>query len=73
MMYDSNEKIEAGTRGEWIIYNLCPCHNVAVPTTNEPFWLMLVEKGPHVVAKSFKGVDANEWTKGDMVIQNYWY
>jgi hypothetical protein len=67
MMYDSNKEIEAGTDGEWIVDNLCPSDNVAIPTTNEPFWLMLIEKGPHVVAKSFKD-DANESTEGDMVI-----
>jgi hypothetical protein len=32
---------------------------------------MLIEKGPHVVAKSFKD-DANESTEGDMVIWNYY-
>ncbi len=70
-MYDSNKEIEAGTDGEWIVDNLCPSDNVAIPTTNEPFWLMLIEKGPHVVAKSFKD-DANESTEGDMVIWNYY-
>ncbi len=68
MMYDSDKEIEACTEGEWIVDNLFPSDNVVIPTTNEPFWLVLVEKGPdHVVAKSFKD-DANEWTKGDMVI-----
>ncbi len=73
MMYDSNEEIESNTRGEWIDDNLCPGDNVAIPTIDEPFWIMLVERGLHVVAKSFKDVDANEWTKSNMVIRGYWY
>jgi len=68
MMYNLDEEIEACIEGEWVVDNLCPSDNVAIPTTNEPFCLMIVEKGPHVVAKSFKDVDANKWTKGDMVI-----
>lgn len=48
MMYESNEQIEAGTNSEWIIVNLCPCDNLAIPTSiDEPFWLLLVNKGPH--------------------------
>ncbi len=73
MMYDSNEEIKASTASEWIVDNLCPSDNVIVPTIDGQFWLMLVEKGLHVVAKSFKDVDANEWTKGDIVIRGYWY
>jgi hypothetical protein len=73
MMYDSDEEIEAGTRGEWIAKNLCPCDNIVVPTNiDEPFWLMLVDKGPHSILESFKDNDQNEWTIGD-VVQGYWY
>ncbi len=32
LMYDFDEKIEAGSRGEWISENLCPCDNVVVLT-----------------------------------------
>ncbi len=59
-MYDLNENIEAGSGSEWILKNLCPCDNVALPTrTNEPFWLMLVDKGAHIMVTSFKDVDGN--------------
>ncbi len=68
MMHNSNEEIETTSKGEWIANNLRPGDNVTIPTIDGPFWLMLIEKGPHIVPKSFKDVDANEWTKGDMVI-----
>jgi hypothetical protein len=32
-MYDPNEEIEVGTRGEWIVDNLYPSDNVAILTT----------------------------------------
>jgi hypothetical protein len=42
---------------------------MAIPTTtDEPFWLMLVDKGAHVVVTSFKNVDGNKWTKGDIIV-----
>ncbi len=40
---------------------------------NEPFWLMLVDKGVHIVSKSFEDVDMNEWTTRDFVVKGYWY
>jgi len=74
IMYDPNEEIEVGTGGEWITDNLHPGDNVAIlTTTNEPFWLMLVEKGVHVVDKYFTYFDGNECTQGDMVVKGYWY
>ncbi len=74
IMYDLNEEIEANTRGEWIVDNLHPSNDVVIPTTtDEPFWLMLVEKGVHVVDKSFIDSDGNEWTQGDMVVRGNWY
>jgi hypothetical protein len=73
-MYDSKENIENGSGGEWIAENLCPCDNVVVPTaTNEPFWLMLLDKSAHVVVTSFKDVDGNEWIKGDIIVRGFWY
>jgi hypothetical protein len=60
MMCDSNEEVEVGTRDEWSPKNLFPSDNVIVPTlVDESFWLMLVDKGPHVVATSFKDVNGN--------------
>ncbi len=50
MMYNSDEEIKAGTSGKWIIDNLCLNDNIAVLSDiDEPFWLMLVDKGPYVV------------------------
>jgi hypothetical protein len=47
---------------------------VVVPiATNEPFWLMLVDKSAHVVVISFKDVDGNEWIKGDIGVRGLWY
>jgi hypothetical protein len=64
-MYNLNEDIEVGSRSEWIVENLCPSDNIIVPTTtNEPFWLMLIDKGAYVVVNSFKDVDGNEWIEG---------
>jgi hypothetical protein len=61
-------------KGEWIANNLHPNDNVVIPTTtDEPFWLMLMEKGIHVVDNSFTNFDGNEWTQGDMVVRGYCY
>ncbi len=71
-MYDPNEEIEVGTEGEWIANNLHLGDNVTIPTTiYEPFWLMLVEKGSHVVDNSFTNFDQSDWTHGDMVVRGY--
>jgi hypothetical protein len=32
---------------------------------------MIVDKGAHVVVTSFKDVDGNEWTEGDIVVQAF--
>ncbi len=64
-MYDSYDEIEAGYGGEWIAKNLCPNDNIIVPiATNDSFWLLLIDKGAHVVVTSFKDVDGNEWIEG---------
>jgi hypothetical protein len=34
---------------------------------------MLVEKGVHVVDKSFTTFDWNEWTQRNMIVKGYWY
>jgi hypothetical protein len=69
MMYDLDEEIEVGTKGEWIAKNLFLSDNVVVPTlVDEPFWLMLVDKNPHVVVVSFKDAIGNEWMEGDVVV-----
>jgi hypothetical protein len=53
---------------------LCPGHNVEVPTPiDEPFWLMLVDKGVHTELESFEDGDKNEWTIGNVVVRSYWY
>ena len=47
LIYNLGEEIEANSGGEWIVENLCLGDNVAVPTTtDEPFWLMLNDKTP---------------------------
>jgi hypothetical protein len=64
-MYNFDEEIQVGSGGEWIAKNLCPSDNVVIPTTtDEPFWLVLVDKSAHVVVISLKDVDGNKWTKG---------
>ncbi len=71
-MYNLDEEIEAGFEGEWITENLCPSNNMVIPTTiDEPFWLMLIDKGAHVVVTSFKNVDGNKWTKGDIIVWGF--
>jgi len=61
MMYNFVKEIEVSTRGEWIAKNLFPNDNVVVPTlVNEPFRLMLVDKGLHVVATSLIDGVGNE-------------
>jgi hypothetical protein len=69
MMYDLDEEIEPSFGSEWITNNLCMGDNVVVPNTiDEPFQLMLVDKGALVMSLSFKDVDGNEWMEGDMVV-----
>jgi hypothetical protein len=69
MMHDSDEEIKAGIHDEWIVENLCLGDNVAVPnSTNEPLWLLLVDKGPHLVVISFMDEDGNAWIEGDVVV-----
>jgi hypothetical protein len=66
MMYDSDEEIEVGIEGEWI------ADNVVVPTpTNEPFWLMLVDKGAHIVLESFEDGHKNEWNVRNVMVKGY--
>jgi hypothetical protein len=38
MMYDLNEEIDVDIGSEWIVENLCPSDNVAMPTLiDKPF------------------------------------
>lgn len=74
MMCDSDEEVEASTRGERFAKNLFPNDNVIVHSlVDESFWLMLVDKGLHVVAISFKDVNGNEWMERDVVFCGFWY
>jgi hypothetical protein len=73
MMYGNDEKIEVGIGGEWIANNLHVGDNVMVPTlTDEPFWLMLVDKGARTILESFEDGDKNEWIV-DVVVRGYCY
>jgi hypothetical protein len=72
MMYDSNEEKEASIGNEWIVENLCLSDIVIVLTSiDRPFWLLLVNKGPHIVITSFNDEDGNVWTKGDVVVHGF--
>jgi hypothetical protein len=74
MMYNSDEEIEVGTGGEWIVENLVPCDNVVVLSdTTNPFWILLMDKGPHFVELDFQDGWGNRWQQGDHVIRGYWY
>jgi hypothetical protein len=54
MMCNNDGKIEVGFEGEWIVDKLCPSDNITIPIdVDEPFWLMLVDKGPYIVQESF--------------------
>ncbi len=71
-MYDSNEEIEAGIGSEWIVENICPCDNVTIPIlTDERFWFLFVNKGPHIIIISFNDEDGNVWIKD--VVHGFWY
>jgi len=72
MMYNDNEEIEVGSRGEWIVDNLCPSDNIAIPIdVDEPFWLMLLDKGPYIVQESFIDDDENALIVGDVIVWGY--
>ncbi len=72
MMYDSDKEIEAGIGSEWIAENICQGDNVPIPTlTDEPFWLLLVNKSPHIIVISFNDEIGNVWTKD--VVHGFWY
>jgi len=71
-MYNSNEDIVAGSKGEWIVQNLCLGDNIIVPiVTYEPFWLMFVNKGAHVVVTSFKNVMVKNGQKGTLLCEAF--
>jgi hypothetical protein len=74
MMYNFDEEIEINIGGEWIAKNLFPNDNVVVPTLgDEPFTLMLVDKGIHVVVTSVMDGVGNEWMEGNVVVCKFWY
>ncbi len=61
-MYNSYEEIEVGISEEWIVHSLCLGNNIVVPNdTNEPFQIMLVDKGFHFVASNFEDGWGNKW------------
>ncbi len=39
--------------------------------TEKPFWLMLVDKGAHILQKSFEDAHQNEWTTQGVVVKGY--
>jgi hypothetical protein len=70
-MYNLDEEIEASFEGEWIVENLCLGDNVAISTTtDEPFWLMLDDKGAHVVVTSFKMLMATNGQEGTLLCED---
>lgn len=61
-MYNFYEEIEARTYRKWIVDNLAPSDNVAVPSnTIDPFWIFLVDKGPHLIQLDFEDGWGNKW------------
>jgi hypothetical protein len=68
-MYDYDKEIEVGTGGEWIAKILVPCDNVVVPSdTIDPFWILLVDKGPYFVESNIQ----DGWgIGGSKVIMSY--
>lgn len=72
MMYDSDNEIEANIGSEWIAENICLSDNVLVRILiDEPFCLLLVNKGPHIIITSFNDENGNVWTKD--VVHGFWY
>lgn len=56
MMYDFKEEFEVGLGGEWIVEVVQVGDNVAIRadnSTDESFWLMIVNKGVHTVFAPF--------------------
>jgi hypothetical protein len=74
-LYNSNNKIEAGTGGEWIANALYIGDNVVVraQSEDEAFWILLVTKLPHIVVHAFTDPDGNMYVPGDIVINSFWY
>ncbi len=73
-MYNFDEEIEARTGGEWITNSLAHGDNVIVPNDiNDPFQILLVDKGPYLVLSNFEDGWGNKWQQGDVVIWGYWY
>jgi hypothetical protein len=71
-MYDSDNEIEANIGSEWIAENICLSDNVLVRILiDEPFCLLLVNKGPHIIITSFNDENGNVWTKD--VVHGFWY
>lgn len=72
-MYDCNDEILLGGS---IADAIKVGENVAVrvdPTSDESFWLMLIDKGVHVVDVAFTDDAGQEYLPGEMVMRGYWY
>jgi hypothetical protein len=74
MMYDSNAEVEARSSREWIAKVVNVGDDVCVDnSTNESFWILLVDKGMHTIQESFKDDWNNEYVEGDVVLRGIWY
>jgi hypothetical protein len=76
LLYDLDEEVEAGSGGEWISEDVSIGNNIAIradSTDDESFWIMLVDKGLHVVQTEFTDPSGSLYVHGDQVLRGYWY
>ena len=76
LLYNSDEEVEAGSGDEWISEDVSIGNNIAIranSTDDESFWIMLVDKGLHVVQTKFTDPSGSSYVPGDQVLRGYWY
>jgi hypothetical protein len=72
---NSNIAADPEVPSEVIDDQLLPGYNVAVPTDleDEAFWLLLVNKSPHVIKVDSVDHYGNTWKAGNLLLRGYFY
>jgi len=70
-LYDSDDKVEAGSGGEWIAEDVSIGNNIADRANfvdDETFWIMLVDKGIYEVECEFTDPSGSSYVPSDQVL-----
>jgi hypothetical protein len=77
MLHDAKAEMEYGSGREEMADDVVVGDNIAMlcqsSTSDENFWIMLVDTTIHMVKKHFIDVWGQKWFQGDYVIWGLWY